>query len=192
MYGDRTVPCSIQCQNWTCRRTDYLKWVEGRYSGHPVDQNFFLHCMAQFRWEGVALDSEFLVTQKFWVLRRILSILPNTQNLLRNSEHLGLGCTFAILMDGGKKKKIVRKNEKKKNYSKIYETSQGQFFLEFVKRISVSRMRNIYQTRCSQGYVINWLIHSLRRDIFKNQALAGQNHDLGINLNKNCPKGIHS
>ena len=26
----------------------------------------------------------------------------------------------------------------------------------------------------------------------ENKALAGQNHDLGINLNNNCPKGIHS
>ena len=26
----------------------------------------------------------------------------------------------------------------------------------------------------------------------ENKALAGQNHGLGVNLNNNCPKGIHS
>ena len=26
----------------------------------------------------------------------------------------------------------------------------------------------------------------------KNKVLAGQNHGLGVNLNNNCPKGIHS
>ena len=31
------------------RRTDYIQWVEERYRGHPVDQNFFDHCMKELR-----------------------------------------------------------------------------------------------------------------------------------------------
>ena len=43
------------------RRTDYIQWVEKRYRGHPVDQNFFEHCMKEFR-RKLGPDTLFLVT----------------------------------------------------------------------------------------------------------------------------------
>ena len=36
------------------------------------------------------------------------------------------------------------------------------------------------------------LVVGIQTALKLNKALAGQNHDLGINLNNNCPKGIHS
>ena len=43
------------------RRTDYIQWVENRYRGHPVDQNFFHHCMEEYR-RKLGQDTLFLVT----------------------------------------------------------------------------------------------------------------------------------
>ena len=43
------------------RRTDYIQWVEKRYRGHSVDENFFHHCMKEFR-KRLGPDTIFLVT----------------------------------------------------------------------------------------------------------------------------------
>ena len=43
------------------RRTDYIQWVEKRYQGHPVDQNFFHHCMEEYR-RKLGPDTIFLIT----------------------------------------------------------------------------------------------------------------------------------
>ena len=43
------------------RRTDYIQWVEKRYRGHSVDENFFHHCMTEFR-KRLGPDTIFLVT----------------------------------------------------------------------------------------------------------------------------------
>jgi len=43
------------------RRTDYIQWVENRYKGHPVDQNFFGHCMKEYR-KKLGPGTLFLVT----------------------------------------------------------------------------------------------------------------------------------
>jgi len=43
------------------RRTDYIQWVEKRYQGHPVDENFFHHCMEEYR-RKLGPETIFLVT----------------------------------------------------------------------------------------------------------------------------------
>ena len=50
--------------------------------------------------------------------------------------------------------------------------------------------------KCAGCIVFKVCIHGEQFDFYikikGNKALAGQNHDLGINLNNHCPKGIHS
>ena len=137
--------------------------------------------------------------------------------MFQNPDHLGLEgppeFKFALCDYTASKKYIVIKHRirehgilNKINKKALLQCEECKFsfasesFLAkhmYSKYDSVVPKLNHKYNLCNYNFLIKELfamhIHNEKRAGWtENKALAGQNHDMGINLNNNCPKGIHS